>query len=101
MEIESLYNIVRLKLMMREKRYLRLSEHKLFLGVVGGFSEFLGIDKTFLRVIFATFVVITGFFPGAVVYFIAWYIMRAAAEEAGEVIEVDAKKKKKKKKKKK
>ncbi len=80
--------------MKKRTKMLRLSTNKVFLGVVGGFGNFLGIDSTLLRVLFAAAVLLTGFFPGVVLYFLAWFIMRAAEADDG-VIEVKARPKKK------
>ena len=75
----------------KTKKKLRLSENRVLAGVVGGFAEYLGIDKTLLRVIYAAFVLFTGFFPGVFFYIIAWIIMKSADND--DVIDVKGQKK--------
>lgn len=45
------------------------------MGVCGGLAEYLEVDSTLLRLIWALVVVFTGFAPGVVVYIIAAIIM--------------------------
>lgn len=71
-------------------KQLRLSKNKLFLGVVAGFAEYFNVDTTLLRLVFAAFVILTGFFPGVFFYFIAWLIMSATDDG---VVDTTAKKK--------
>lgn len=54
---------------------LHVSTNKVFMGVIGGFAEYLNIDATFLRLVFILFLVLTGFFPGVLIYFVAAVIM--------------------------
>lgn len=57
-------------------RRLHTSEKdKIFLGVLGGLAEYLSVDATFLRLIFIILLVLTGFFPGVLLYFVAAVIM--------------------------
>ena len=79
--------------MAKNKKQLRLSENKVLAGVIGGLSEYLGFDMTLMRIVYAVFIIATGFFPGVVMYLAAWIIMKAA-DEQNNVIDVTAKKKK-------
>lgn len=58
-----------------EKKLLRSSENKMFLGVLGGLGEYFGIDPTLLRVGFIIVFALTGFFPGVLSYLLAALIM--------------------------
>lgn len=40
-------------------------------GVLGGFGAYLGIDPTWLRVAYALFALVSGFFPALVLYIVA------------------------------
>lgn len=42
---------------MREKRLVRSRRNRVFLGVIGGIAEYLDVDPTLLRVIFAVLLV--------------------------------------------
>lgn len=44
-------------------------------GVCAGLAEYFEHDPTLWRLGFAVFLVITGFFPGVVLYIIAWIVM--------------------------
>jgi phage shock protein C len=56
---------------MTYKKLHKSNTNKVLTGVLGGLGEYFNIDPVLLRVIFAFFVLITGFFPGVVAYFIA------------------------------
>lgn len=51
------------------KQLYRSETNKVWKGVIGGFGEYFEIDPTLLRVFFAVFVLVTGFFPGVVVHY--------------------------------
>ena len=59
----------------RTKRLTKDIKNKMVSGVVAGFANYAGIDTTLLRLLFAFFVVFTGFFPGVVLYVIAAVVM--------------------------
>jgi phage shock protein C len=44
-------------------------------GVCAGLAEHLGIDVTLMRLIWVFVVVMTGIFPGVIVYLLAWMVM--------------------------
>ncbi|MDY4851476.1 MAG: PspC domain-containing protein [Prevotella sp.] len=58
---------------MNEKR-LTLSDHRLLGGVCGGFAEFIGIDPTIVRVIYAVLTLFTCF-CGIILYPILYWII--------------------------
>lgn len=57
------------------KKLYRSSENKIVAGILGGVAEYFDIDPTLLRLAFVLLVVITGFFPGVVLYIIAIFIV--------------------------
>jgi len=44
-------------------------------GVIGGLGEYVGVDPNVLRLIFVLFVLLTGVFPGVVIYVIGALII--------------------------
>ena len=58
---------------MNEKR-LTLSDNRLLGGVCGGFAEFIGIDPTIVRVIYAVLTICTCF-CGIILYPILYWII--------------------------
>ncbi len=54
-------------------------------GVCGGIAEYLGVDSTLVRLVWALVTVLTGIIPGLVAYGVAWLIMpEMPAVPAGE-----------------
>lgn len=53
-----------------QKKLYKSSQDKMLCGVLGGFAEYLGIDSTLVRLIFALASVFTAAFPGLLVYII-------------------------------
>jgi phage shock protein C len=60
---------------MQNKKLYRSASDKIFSGVCGGLAEYLAVDATVLRLIWALVVVFSGFVPGVLVYLIAIFIM--------------------------
>ncbi len=60
---------------MINKRLYRSRENVMLAGVCAGLAEYFDHDPTLWRLGFAVFLVITGFFPGVVLYIIAWIVM--------------------------
>ena len=54
---------------------LRKSRDKVLAGVCGGIAEWLGWDKTVVRVGYVLVSVVSIAFPGILVYLILWIIM--------------------------
>lgn len=58
------------------KRPLRRSRtNRMIAGVVGGLSEYLGIDPTLGRVIYVLVSIGSAAFPGILVYIICWLVI--------------------------
>lgn len=55
---------------MANKKLYRSSTDKLVCGVLGGLSEYLDVDPTVVRILFAAVCMFTGFFPAIVFYII-------------------------------
>jgi phage shock protein PspC (stress-responsive transcriptional regulator) len=62
------------------KRLERKVEGRLLAGVCAGLADYLGIDATLIRVIFAVLTVFGGF--GALAYVMAWVLMPEEGEPA-------------------
>lgn len=60
---------------MTHKKLYRSHTDEMISGVCGGFAEYLDIDATLIRLIWALIVLFTGIFPGVVVYILAAMIM--------------------------
>lgn len=54
-----------------EKKLQRSHDNKIGSGVLAGFGEYFAIDPTILRLVYAFVTIITGVFPGIVVYLLA------------------------------
>jgi phage shock protein C len=54
----------------------RLSNQKMILGVIAGLAEYLTIDVTVARLLYATITIATGVFPGVVLYIVAYLILK-------------------------
>ena len=50
-------------------------------GVCGGFARYFDIDVTALRILVFTMIILTGIFPGALIYVFAWMVMPSDVDE--------------------
>lgn len=57
------------------KKLYRNPKNKVLAGIFGGLEDYLNVDATVLRLVFLLLVLITGIFPGVIVYFIAALIV--------------------------
>lgn len=57
------------------KQLTRLPNDKIIFGICSGIAKYLVWDKTVVRIIFIFLFLITGFFPIAILYIIAYFIM--------------------------
>jgi len=53
----------------------RSRTNRMVAGVVGGLSEWLGIDPTLGRVLYVIGSILSAAFPGALVYVVLWVVM--------------------------
>jgi phage shock protein PspC (stress-responsive transcriptional regulator) len=58
---------------MNEKRLTRVEEGKMIAGVCAGLAQYLGVDVTVVRLIFALLALFAA--GGVLLYFILWLIM--------------------------
>jgi len=56
-------------------RPLRRSRQRLLAGVCGGLADWLGWDRTLVRVLFVVVSILSAAFPGIVVYLVLWLVM--------------------------
>ncbi|MAQ59419.1 hypothetical protein CL638_01765 [bacterium] len=57
------------------KKLTRSQEKAVVAGVLAGLAKYFDHDPVLYRVIAITFLIITGFFPGILMYLAAWIIM--------------------------
>ena len=60
------------------ERQLRKSNNKMLAGVCAGIGEYVGVDATVIRVIYAALSVFSIGFPGVLLYLILCLIMPSA-----------------------
>ncbi len=60
---------------MSGRRLRRSRTNRVLGGVVGGMSEYLGIDPTLGRVLYVLISVLSAAFPGILVYLICWMVI--------------------------
>ena len=54
----------------RPKRLYRSRTERQLTGVLGGVSDYLGLDPSFVRIVYVILTILTGFMPGIILYFI-------------------------------
>lgn len=59
---------------MANKKLYR-SDDRMLGGVMAGFAEYTDSDPTLWRLLGATIIVLSGIFPGLLLYIVAWLIM--------------------------
>lgn len=52
----------------KNKKLYKSANNKMLSGVCAGFADFIGIDPTIVRVIYALVSFFTGGFPGVIIY---------------------------------
>lgn len=52
----------------KNKKLYKSTNNKILSGVCAGFADFIGIDPTIVRVIYALVSFFTGGFPGVIIY---------------------------------
>ena len=60
---------------MSKKRLERDKERAVVSGVLAGLANYFGQDPVLFRVMAITFLVLTGVFPGLLLYIVAWVII--------------------------
>lgn len=57
------------------KQLLRSKKNRMIAGVCGGIAEFLDIDPTLVRLLWAGLTIVTAVIPGILVYLVGWIII--------------------------
>ena len=57
------------------KELKRLTDDKIIFGICSGVAAYLGWDKTVVRLLVVFIFLVTGIFPVALIYIIAYFIM--------------------------
>lgn len=57
------------------KRLYKSRENKIITGILGGLGEYTTIDPVIVRLIFILVTLVTGFFPFALMYLLAIFII--------------------------
>lgn len=58
-----------------KKKLERDEEKAVISGVLSGMANYFGQDPVLFRVLAITFLIVTGFFPGILLYLAAWIII--------------------------
>jgi phage shock protein C len=58
-----------------QKKFYRNTDKKMIAGVIAGLADYFNFDVTLLRLIVVLFILLTGFFPGVIMYAIAWIVV--------------------------
>ena len=67
--------------MSRERKRLYRSESdRKIAGVLGGLSDYLGVDPSLVRIAYAVLTILTGFVPGLFLYLLMAFIVPAEPE---------------------
>lgn len=57
------------------KRLMRSSKDKMLAGICGGIAEYMVVDPTIIRLVFALATFFTVVFPGVLIYLIMWVVV--------------------------
>ena len=57
------------------KKLYRSTTNRVLWGILGGIGEYAHIDPTIVRIIFLILLLVTGFFPFAILYILGYYII--------------------------
>jgi phage shock protein C len=70
---------------MNKKRLERDKEKAVVSGVIAGMANYFEQDPVLFRVAAITFLILTGFFPGIILYLAAWIMMPGKMADARDV----------------
>lgn len=73
--------------MSQQKRIYREEEQMVVAGVIAGLAAYFEQDPTLFRVVAVFLLLITGFFPGVLLYIIAWIMIPRRNRKADYTIE--------------
>lgn len=60
---------------MTKKTLHRDEETALVAGVLGGLAKYFDQDPTLFRLVAVVFIVLSGVFPGLLIYLLAWFVV--------------------------
>jgi phage shock protein C len=63
---------------MAQRYLMRSATDKKLAGVCAGFADYFGLDTTLTRILWVLLTFFTGFFPGFIIYIVAWSVMPIA-----------------------
>lgn len=66
-----------------KNRLTKSKSNRMVSGVLGGISDYIGIDPTIVRVIYVVLTFCTTVFPGIVLYFVLAMIMPEGTRDSG------------------
>lgn len=58
-----------------KKKLERNEEKAVISGVLSGMADYFGQDPVLFRILAIAFLILTGFFPGILLYLAAWVVM--------------------------
>ncbi len=61
---------------------MRSQRSRMIAGVCGGIAEYLDVDPTVVRVVYALLTIFTGVLPGVLVYLVLLLVIPSQREEA-------------------
>ena len=67
------------------KRLEKDQENVVVSGVVAGLARYFDQDPKLFRLFAIAFLIVTGFFPGVLIYFVAWLMMPKSIPKAQDV----------------
>jgi len=57
------------------KRLTRSTKDKMLAGVCSGIAEYMAVDPTIIRLVFALGTFFTAVFPGTIIYLVMWIVV--------------------------
>lgn len=70
--------------MTEKKRIYRSRSDRMVAGVLGGWSAYLGLDPSLVRLVYVLLLILTGFFPGIFFYLVMAIIIPLEPKGGGE-----------------
>ena len=64
-----------------QRKLTRTSWDRKLGGVCGGFAQYFDVDVAVLRILAFALIVLTGIFPGVLIYAFAWMVMPSDVDE--------------------
>ena len=62
-------------------KFKKSKKDKIIAGVLGGVAESIGVDSTFVRIVWLILLGLTGFVPGLIVYFLATIFLPVSSKK--------------------